>query len=211
MCGLHTAGPVIRSVLQVKCIWRQSEKYEINKRKLSDVAGYGGLAVSPEPQGKSNTLHCLCPFFFFFFNNSYPLSCEDWTQPWLKYLHDCEDLLISPLFASTGHTVPFPSPLWKVGLQKLQKMQNKKIWCSINPCQYVWLYLPIFWLEWLKSVEVDALFFFLQNWVNQTIQSVIHRYGEFCEWSTAQYILLAHEISVSCQRHFPLPSSTHNV
>lgn len=66
MCGLHTAGPVIRSVLQVKCIWRQSEKYEINKRKLSDVAGYGGLAVSPEPQGKSNTLHCLCPFFFFF-------------------------------------------------------------------------------------------------------------------------------------------------
>lgn len=61
MCGLHTAGPVIRSVLQVKCIWRQSEKYEINKRKLSDVAGYGGLAVSPEPQGKSNTL--LMSFF----------------------------------------------------------------------------------------------------------------------------------------------------
>lgn len=62
MCGLHTAASVIRAVLQVKCIWRQSTKYEINKRKLSDVAGCGALAVSPEPQGKISTLHCLCPF-----------------------------------------------------------------------------------------------------------------------------------------------------
>lgn len=53
MCGLHTAGPVIRSVLQVKCIRRQSAKYEINKRKLSDVAGYVALAASPSPRGAS--------------------------------------------------------------------------------------------------------------------------------------------------------------
>lgn len=61
MCGLHTAGPVIRSVLQVKCIWRQSAKYEINKRKLSDVAGYGVLAVSPRPQG-SSAIQSFRPF-----------------------------------------------------------------------------------------------------------------------------------------------------
>lgn len=58
MCGLHTAGPVIRSVLQVKCIWRQSAKYEINKRKLSDVAGYGTLVASPNPQGGSTIQSC---------------------------------------------------------------------------------------------------------------------------------------------------------
>lgn len=58
MCGLHTAASVIRAVLQVKCIWRQSAKYEINKIKLSDVAGCGALAVSPEQHTSP-----LMPFF----------------------------------------------------------------------------------------------------------------------------------------------------
>ena len=52
MCGLHTTSPVIRSILQVKCMWRQSAKYEVNKGKLSDVEGYGVLAVSAKPRGK---------------------------------------------------------------------------------------------------------------------------------------------------------------
>lgn len=68
MCGLHTTGPVIRSVLQVKCIWHQSAKYEINKRKLSDVAGYGVLVVSAKPQGKSSTVQC-----FVFLNSQLPI------------------------------------------------------------------------------------------------------------------------------------------
>lgn len=48
MCALHTTGPVIRSVLQVKCIRHKSAKYEINKRKLSDMACVGCLCCSPE-------------------------------------------------------------------------------------------------------------------------------------------------------------------
>lgn len=45
MCGLQTAGPVIRSALQVKCTHKgQSAKDAIHKRKLADVDAVPAMA-----------------------------------------------------------------------------------------------------------------------------------------------------------------------
>lgn len=70
MCGSRTTEPVIRPVLQVKCTWRQSEKYEIIKKTCQKWMCVVSCSFV-EPQGWTSPLSA--------FIKTSPLSCENST------------------------------------------------------------------------------------------------------------------------------------